>query len=94
MKRIAACRVVALGAIVALAAAAPAAGQSNVKVVLSDVVDDRISEGMMSGGLVLMLNLEGEGLDGVKSARFRLKEAKDDTGKSLLDPKATPRRSG
>lgn len=88
MKRIAACRVVALGAIVVLAAAAPAAGQSNVKVVLSDVVDDRISEGMMSGGLVLMLNLEGEGLEGVKSARFRLKEAKDDTGKSLLDPKA------
>ncbi len=90
MKRIAACRVVAFGAIVVLAAAAPAAGQSNVKVVLSDVVDDRISEGMMSGGLVLMLNLEGDGLEGVKSARFRLKEAKDDTGKSLLDPKAKP----
>ena len=54
MKRIAVCRVVALGAFVALCAALPAAGQSNVKVVLSDVVDDRISDGMVSGGLVLI----------------------------------------
>jgi len=88
MRRIAACRVVALGAIAALAAAAPAAGQGNVKVVLSEVVDDRISQGMMTGGLVLVLNLEGEGLDAVQSARFRLREAKDDTGKDLLAPKA------
>jgi hypothetical protein len=88
MRRIAACRVVALGTVVVLAAAAPAAGQSNVKVVLTDVVDDRISEGLMSGGLALMMNLEGDGLENVKSARFRLKEAKDDTGQALLDPKA------
>lgn len=76
------------GALVALGAGPPAAAQANAKVVVSEVVDDRISEGMMSGGLVLMLNLEGDGLEGVKSARFRVKEAKDDTGKSLLDPKA------
>lgn len=81
-------RFAALGAVVVLGAALPAAGQSNVKVVLSEVVDDRISDRMMSGGLGLALNLEGEGLDGVKSARFRLKEAKADTGQSLLDPKA------
>ena len=88
MRRMTACRVVALGAIVVLAAAAPATGQSNVKVVLSEVVDDRIWQGTMSGGLVLVLNLEGEGLDAVKSARFLLREAKDDTGKNLLAAKA------
>lgn len=75
-------------ALVAFAVALPAWAQTNAKVVVSEVVDDRISEGMMSGGLVLMLNLEGDGLDGVKSGRFRVKEAKDDTGRSLLDPKA------
>ena len=90
MKRIAVCRVVALGAVVVLCAALPATGQSNVKVVLSEVVDDRISDGMASGGLVLMLNLGGDGLDAVKSARIRVKEAKDDSGKSLVDPKTRP----
>ena len=88
MRRNAAIRVAVLAALVAGGAARPAAGQSNVKVVVSEVVDDRISDQMMSGGLVLALNLEGEGLDAVKSARFRMKEAKADTGQSLLDPKA------
>ncbi len=90
MKRIAARRVVAPGAFVILCAALPAAGQSNVKVVLSDVVDDRISDGMGSGGLVLILNLDGEGLDAVKSARMRAKEAKDGSGKNLVNPKTRP----
>lgn len=90
MKLIAACRVVAPGAFVVLCAALPVTGQSNVKVVLTDVVDDRISDGMGSGGLVLTLNLDGEGLDGVKSARMRVKEAKDDSGKSLFNPKSRP----
>jgi hypothetical protein len=87
MRRIAAAGIVALGAFVALGAALPAAGQSNVKVILQEVVDDRISEGLMTGGLVVILGLEGDGLDAVKSARFRVREAKDDTGRSLLDPK-------
>lgn len=90
MKLIAACRVVAPGAFVVLCAALPVTGQSNVKVVLTDVVDDRISDGMGSGGLVLTLNLDGEGLDGVKSARMRVKEAKDDSGKNLFNPKSRP----
>lgn len=88
MRSNAAMCVAVFGACAALGAARPAAGQSNVRVVLSEVVDDRISDRMMSGGLVLELNLEGQGLDTVKSARFRLKEAKADTGQSLLDPKA------
>ncbi len=86
MKRFAACAVATLGAIAVLGAASPAAGQNDVRVVLKEVVDDRISEGMVTGGLVLVMNLEGEGLDAVKSARVRLKEAKDDTGRNLLDP--------
>ncbi|MBK9090237.1 MAG: hypothetical protein IPL90_14755 [Holophagales bacterium] len=90
MKRIAVRGVVALGAFIVPCAALPAAGQSNVKVVLSDVVDDRISDGMGSGGLVLMLNLGGDGLDAVKSARIRVKAAQDDTGRDLVNPKSRP----
>ena len=88
MQRRAAFRVAALGALVALGAAGPAAGQTNVRVVPAEVIDDRISEGLASGGLVLMLNFEGDGLDAVKSARILLKEAKTDGGASLLSPKA------
>lgn len=89
MKRIGTCRVVALGALFALGAASPAAGQSNVKVVVAEVDDDRISAEMATGGLVLTLNLAGDGLDDVKSARIRVKEAKDDTGRSLVSSKAS-----
>ncbi|MFN7987664.1 MAG: hypothetical protein U0529_09340 [Thermoanaerobaculia bacterium] len=81
-------RAAALGAFAILGATLPAAAQTNVKVVVSEVVDDRISQGMMTGGLALALKLEGEGLDAVKSVRYRVKEAKDDSGKSLLDPKS------
>lgn len=88
MRETVAKRVAALGVLATLGAALPAKAQTNVKVVVSEVVDDRISQGMMTGGLALALKLEGEGLDAVKSARYRVKEAKDDTGKSLLDPKA------
>ncbi|MBK8597698.1 MAG: hypothetical protein IPP07_19850 [Holophagales bacterium] len=89
MKRIGTCRVGALFALSALGATLPAAGQGNVKVVVAEVADDRISAEMATGGLVLTLNLAGDGLDDVKSARIRVKEAKDDTGKSLVNPKAS-----
>ena len=84
MVRSAAGRIVALGAFLALAAAGTASAQSNVKVVPKEVVDDRISEGMMTGGLVFLLDIEGEGLDVVQSARVRLKSARADTGEDLL----------
>lgn len=87
MGRIAATCLAGLGTLAVLGAARPVLGQSNVKVVLQEVVDDRISEGMMKGGLVVVLGLSGDGLDAVKAARFRLREAKDDTGRDLLDPK-------
>ena len=57
MKRIEAWGVVALGAFIVLCAAQPVAGQSNVKVVLSEVVDDRISDGMGSGGLLSLIHI-------------------------------------
>lgn len=84
MVRAAVCRVVALGAFFALCAAGTGSAQTNVKVVPKEVIDDRISEGMMKGGLVLQLELEGDGLDVVRSARVRLKSAKADTGEDLL----------
>lgn len=87
MQRTTACRVAALGAFVALGAAIPANGQTNVKVVQVEVVDDRISEGLASGGLVLVLNLAGDGMDGVASARIRVKSAKTDGGEDLLPAK-------
>ena len=84
MVRAAVCRVVAFGAFLALGAPATASAQTNVKVVAKEVVDDRISEGLVTGGLVLQLELEGDGLDAVQSARVRLKTAKADTGEDLL----------
>lgn len=88
MRRIGACPVAALGAVLALCAAHPASSQTNVKVVVTEVTDDRISEGFSTGGLGVTLNLQGDGLDAVKSARVLVKDAKDDAGKSLLPPKA------
>ena len=84
MVRASVCRFVALGAFFALSAAGTAPAQTNVRVVPKEVVDDRISEGLMKGGLVLQLDLEGDGLDVVQSARVRLKSAKADTGEDLL----------
>ncbi len=87
MQRSTACRVVALGAFVALGAPIPANGQTNVKVAPVEVGDDRISEGLATGGHVLGLNLAGDGMDGVVSARIRLKSAKTDGGEDLLPAK-------
>lgn len=87
MRRIGACSIATFGAVIALGVARPAAGQTNVKVVVKEVTDDRISQGFSTGRLAVSLNLEGEGLDAVTSARILLKDAKDDTGKSLLPEK-------
>lgn len=88
MRRIGASPFAALGTVLVLCAAHSASGQTNVKVVVKEVTDDRISEGFSTGGLGVTLNLEGEGLDAVKSARVVLKDAKDDKGQSLLPEKA------
>lgn len=67
----------------------PAHGQSGVGVEVDDVVDNRMSSTdtggfQMTGGLELRVKLTGSGLDKATAARVILKEAKDDSGKSLL----------
>jgi hypothetical protein len=64
--------------------------QSGVKLELVDVVDDRISAGMMRGSLQLQANLTGTGLDRINAARLIVKEAKDDRGNDLLADREPP----
>ncbi len=89
MRRIGTLGFAALGAVVFLGAAQPVARQSKVKVVVADVTEQRISPDASQNQLTLTLRLEGAGLEEVKSARIRLKDARDSTGKSLLDPKSS-----
>jgi hypothetical protein len=56
----------------------------SLRVTPGEIVDDRFSKGMMTGSLRVELSIEGDGKEGVKAARFLPKEAKDDTGASLL----------
>lgn len=74
---------------VSLIAAAPAGvfAQSGVKVALDEVVDNRITEGMMNGSLELKVKLEGTALEKVSAARILVKEARDNSGKTLEAPK-------
>jgi hypothetical protein len=60
-----------------------AAGQSGVKVELDEVVDNRMSEGPMTGGLELRVKLSGTDLDRITAARILIKDARDDAGSAL-----------
>lgn len=71
-------------ALVLLLLTTPAFAQSGVKVEVDEVTDNRMSEGMMSGGLELRVKLTGTGLDKATAARVLVKEAKDDRGNSLF----------
>ena len=57
------------------------------EVVLKELVDDRYGGGENESGLVLVLKLEGEGTDAYPSGRALVKEARDDSGRSLLPEK-------
>lgn len=93
----------ALGALLALGAAPPpkmGASRPNQgapatrlpKVVLEDLVDDRYAGGAQTSGLIAVLKLEGKGADDYPAGRAFVKEARDDTGRSLLPEKrSTPR---
>ncbi len=87
--------VVVLGALLTLGAAPPPKGtppgKTLPKVVLKEVVDDRYGGGKTESGLVIALKVEGEDVESFPSGRALLKEARDDSGRSLL-PKnpATP----
>jgi hypothetical protein len=54
------------------------------KVVLKEVLDSRKGGNAPPGELVVVLKLEGEDLDAIAGARTLLKDARDDSGRSLL----------
>jgi hypothetical protein len=85
----------ALGALLALGAAPPPKKVSPdpklPKVVLKELVDDRYGGGKNQSGLVLVLKLEGEGTDAYPAGRALVKEARDDSGRSLLPEKPKTR---
>jgi hypothetical protein len=66
---------------VSLAVAAHA--QSGVGVEVDEVIDNRLSAGVMVGSLELRVNLNGTGLDKASAARVLVKEARDDKGNAL-----------
>ena len=74
---------VGLGLGVAVAVSPRLLGETNLRVVRGEVVDDRFSEGMLTGDLHVETAIEGEGRDAIKAARFLVKESNDDTGSSL-----------
>lgn len=73
-----------LAASLSLLSPARALDAQGVRVKAKEIVDDRFSAGMLSGGLKVDLVLENDGKETIKAARFLAKEAKDDTGASLL----------
>ena len=88
---------VALGALLALGAAPPPKkkdppGPKLPKVVLREIVDDRYRGGKTESGLILALKLDKEDLAEFPAGRALLKEARDDSGRSLAPAKpASPR---
>lgn len=64
-----------------------ALAQSGVKVELEEVVDDRFSEGPLSGALQITMVLTGKDLERAEAARVIVREARDDRGTDLVrDP--------
>ena len=57
--------------------------QSNVGLEIDDVIDNRISEGVLTSSLGLRVKLKGSGLDKATAARIVVKEARDDKGNAL-----------
>jgi len=74
----------------ALLVVVPLVQAQNVKVVLDEVTDDRVSSEMMSGQLQIQFKLDGTGLEKVVAARAIVKEAKDDKGTNLAKDLKTP----
>lgn len=69
--------------VLSLTTAAAASAQSGVGVEVEDVIDNRMSAGVMVGSLELRLRLKGNGLDKATAARVTIKEARDDRGNVL-----------
>ncbi len=86
----------ALGALLALGAAPPPkkspAGPKLPKVALEDLVENRVSGtwgfGPATSSIRISMNLEGEGASSYPAGRVLVKEARDDGGRSLIDPES------
>ena len=84
-------RPAAFGLFLALCAAGtPLLAQTNVRVAVEQVDDDRYTKGPFAGKLELKLKLSGDGMDGVTGVRILVKAARDDQGSSIL-PKESSR---
>lgn len=59
--------------------------QSGVGVELDEITDNRMSEGMITGGCELRVKLTGSGIDKAAGARIVVKDAKDDRGNALYN---------
>ncbi|HET8772953.1 MAG TPA: hypothetical protein VFP80_04150 [Thermoanaerobaculia bacterium] len=66
-----------------LSLAAPAFAQSGVGIEVDEVIDNRMSAGVLVGSLDLRVKLKGTGLDKATAARVLVKEARDDKGNAL-----------
>lgn len=74
----------ALGVLLlSLSLAAAAHAQSGVGIEIDDLTDNRLSAGVLVGGLELRVKLKGTGLDKALAARVTVKEARDDKGNAL-----------
>jgi hypothetical protein len=69
--------------LLSLAAAGGAYAQSGVGVEVDEVIDNRMSAGVMVGSLEFRVKLTGTGLDKATAARVTVKDARDDKGNAL-----------
>jgi hypothetical protein len=76
--------------VLVLVLALPALAQSNIKVELDDVTDNRFAAGMLTGSLELRVTLSGTNLDKASAARLLIREARDDKGTDLARDFKTP----
>ena len=69
--------------LLSLAVAGSASAQSGVGVEVDELIDNRMSTGVMVGSLEFRVKLTGNGLDKATAARITVKEARDDKGNAL-----------
>jgi hypothetical protein len=68
---------------IALVLSLPLFGQSNVKVTLEDVTDNRMKADMFTGSLELRVKVDGTNMEKASASRILIKEARDDKGNDL-----------
>ena len=73
----------ALALLLSLSVSLAALAQSGVGVEVDELIDNRMSAGMMTGSLDLRVKLTGKDIDKATAARVLIKEARDDKGNAL-----------